>query len=109
VRGGVVATSVRPFPGALVGHAFLPCAATEYAMRGEPLKAIVLLDAAHPTSRPADLPSFHAVRKAPGMFAGGDLTAMRYGNTWLIVEQGRGSAERIRLLAHLLVTVSRRA
>jgi hypothetical protein len=105
VRGGAVATSIRPFPGQLVGHAFLPCAATEYVMRGVPLKAIILLDAAEPTSRAADLPSFHPVRRAPGMFAGGDLTAMRSGNAWLVAEQGSGSVQRMRLLRHLTATI----
>jgi hypothetical protein len=64
-----------------------------------------VLDAAQPSSRAADLPSFHAVRAAPGIFAGGSLTAMRAGNAWLVVEQGRGPAERMRLLRHLNATV----
>jgi hypothetical protein len=105
VLGGTVATTLRPFPGQLVGHAFLPCAASEYRLGREPLKAMVVLDAAQPGSRAADLPSFHAVRAAPGMFAGGSLTAMRSGNAWLVVEQGRGPTERMLLLRHLSATV----
>lgn len=105
VLGGAVATTLRPFPGQLVGHAFLPCAASEYRMRREPLKAMVVVDAARPSSRAADLPSFHAVRAAPGMFAGGSLTAMRSGNAWLVVGQGSGPTERMLLLRHLVATV----
>jgi hypothetical protein len=107
--GGTVAISIGPFPGQLVGHAFVPCIVTRFQLAGEPLKAIVLLDAADPRSRAAALPSFHPVRRAPGVFAGGSLTATRAGNAWVIVEQGRGSAERIRLLRHLIATVSPRA
>jgi hypothetical protein len=105
VRGGTVATSIRPFPGPLVGHAFLPCAATEYTMLGVPLRASVVLDAAKPTTRVADLPSFHAVRGAPGIYAAGDITALRSGSTWLVAEQGRGFGERMVLLRHLHATV----
>jgi hypothetical protein len=104
--GGTVATSIGPFPGQLVGHAFVPCIVTRFQLGGEPLKGIVLLDAADPRSRAAALPNFHAVRRAPGVFAEGSLTATRAGNAWLIVEQGRGSAERIRLLRHLIATAS---
>jgi len=104
-RAGAVATAIRPFPGQLVGHAFLPCAATEYELLGEPLKAIVVLDAALPGGRAAGLPSFHAVKGAPGMFAAGSLTATRYGNAWLIVEQGHGPDERMLLLRHLAVSL----
>jgi hypothetical protein len=105
VRGGAVATSIRPFPGQLIGHAFLPCATTEYEMLGMPLKAFLVLDAAQPATRAADLPSFHPVSAAPGIFAAGELTAMRSGNAWLVAEQGRGFGERTVLLRHLHATV----
>jgi hypothetical protein len=105
VRGGIVATSIRPFPGRLTGHAFLPCAAGEYELRGGPLKAFVVLDAGQPGSRAADLPSFHAVRGARGMFAGGELTGRRFANAWLIAEQGHTAAERMLLLRHLTATI----
>jgi hypothetical protein len=101
VRGGTTATTIRPFPGQLVGRAFLPCSAVEYELRRVPLRAVVVLDAAQPSARAAALPNFHALRGAPGIFAGGDLTAMRSGNAWLIVEQGRGPAQRTLLLRHL--------
>jgi hypothetical protein len=104
--GGTVATSIRPFPGQLVGHAFLPCIVTRFQLGREPLKASVLLDAADPRSRAAALPNFRPIPGAPGLLSEGGLNAMRSGNAWLIVEQGRGSAERIRLLRHLITTVS---
>ncbi len=104
-HGGSVASTLRPFSGQLIGHAFLPCAITQYRLKGEPLKAIVVLDAAQPGTRPANLPGFHAVRDAPRIFAGGSLTAMRSGNAWLVVEQGTGPAQQVLLLHHLSATV----
>jgi hypothetical protein len=105
VIGGQVATTVRPFAGQLIGRAFLPCAATEYVLQGVPLQASVALDAAQPGAPPADLPSFHAVRGEPGIFAGGSLTAMRSGNAWIVAEQGRDVRQRILALRHLSATV----
>jgi hypothetical protein len=107
-RGGEVASAIQPFPGQLVGYAFLPCAATTYYLQREPLRATVVLDAAHPGAPPAMLPDFKPVRRARGFFAeggAGGLTARRYQNAWLIVGQGSGSAQRIRLLRHLTATI----
>ncbi len=105
-RSGVLATSIRPFPGQLVGRSFLPCAATEYRLHGIPMKAIIVIDAAQPGAYPADLPSFHALRTQPGIFAGGSLTAMRAGNdAWVVAEQARDVSERILALRHLSATV----
>ncbi len=47
---------------------------------------------------------------APGFFNGpgdfkGDLTATRFGNTWLVVAGGSGLAQRIEVLRHLTPTV----
>jgi hypothetical protein len=100
-RGGAVATTLRPFPGQLIGNAFLPCAESEFRLGREPLKAMVVLDAAQPGARVADLPGLHPIRAAPGIFAGGGLTAMRSGNAWLVVGQGSGPAQRMLLLHHL--------
>jgi hypothetical protein len=105
VRGGEVASAIRPFPGGIVGHAFLPCVVTEYYMQHAPLRATVVLDAAHPRARATALPDFKAVRGAPGFFSEGSLTARRYGNAWLIVGQGSGLAQRMRLLGHLTPTI----
>jgi len=105
VRGGLVAMRIRRFPGEIVGRAFLPCASTEYSLQGVPLKVIVAVDAAQPSVRAADLPSFHAVRGQSGVFAGGSLTAMRSGNAWIVAEQGRDTRQRILVLRHLNATV----
>jgi hypothetical protein len=104
-RGGAVATTLRPFPGQLVGDAFLPCAESEFRLGREPLTAVVVLDAAQPGARVGDLPGLHPVRTAPGMFAGGGLTAMRSGDAWLVVRQGSGPAQRMLLLRHLSASV----
>jgi hypothetical protein len=104
-RGGEVASAIRPFPGQLIGHAFLPCIATVYYLQHLPVRAMIVLDAAHPRARAAVLPDFRPVRGAPGLFAEGGLTARRSGNAWLIVGQGSGLAQRISLLRHLTITV----
>jgi hypothetical protein len=104
-RSGEVASAIRPFPGKLVGHAFLPCVATVYYVHHVPLKAMVVLDAANPGSRAVALPDFKPVPGAPGFFAEGGLTARRSGNAWLVVGQGTGLTERVRLLRHLTATV----
>jgi hypothetical protein len=107
-RGGEVATgAIGPFPGALVGHAFLPCIATVYYLQHVPLRAVLVLDAAHPGARAAALPNFKPVRAAQGFFAQGGLTAKRSGSAWLIVGQGSGLAQRMTLLRHLTSTVGR--
>ena len=108
-RGGTVATTMRPFPGQLVGHAFVPCILTRFRLAGEPLKASVLLDAANPLARAAALPNFKPVRGAPGLLREGGLDAMRAGNAWIVVGQGRDSAQRIRLLRHLSAAAPARA
>jgi hypothetical protein len=106
-RSGAVASSIRPFPGQLVGHAFLPCLATMYYLERMPLRATVVLDAANPYARAAVLPDFKPVRGAPGFFAQGGLTARRSGNAWLIIGQGSGLAQRMSLLRHLTLTTKR--
>jgi hypothetical protein len=102
---GEVLSAIRPFPGRIVGHAFLPCIATVYRLGQLPLRATVVLDALNPSARVAALPDFKAVRGAPGFFSEGGLTARRSGRAWLIVGQGSGLAERMRLLRHLSSTV----
>jgi hypothetical protein len=101
-RGGTVATAVQPFSGQLAGHAFLPCIATRYYLRGTPLKALVVLDAANPTGDVAALPDFRPVRGVSGFYSeGASITARRSGRVWLVAEQGSGLSERIYLLRHL--------
>ena len=83
----------------------MPCAESEFSLGREPLKAMVVLDAAQPDGPVADLPGLHRVRGAPGIFAGGGLTARRSGDAWLVVGQGRGPAQRMLLLDHLGASV----
>lgn len=107
VRGGGVLTALRALPGALVGHAFLPCVETEFRFQNVPVDAEVLLDATHPGTRPAPLPDWRPVAGAPGFFAeGGGVTATRYANTWIVARQGSSLAERMRLLRHLTVSIA---
>jgi hypothetical protein len=105
-RSGEVASAIRPFPGQLVGHAFLPCISTTYHLQGIPVKAMIVLDAGHPSARAADLPDFKPAPRAPGFFFEGGLTAKRFGNYWLVVGQGSSLAERVRVLRHLTATVT---
>jgi hypothetical protein len=105
VSSGEVASSIRSFPGRIVGHAFLPCAATVYQLQQLPLKAVLMLDAGNPSARATALPDFKPVRGAPAFFSEGGLTARRSGKAWLIVGQGSGLAERMNLLRHLSSTV----
>ncbi len=110
-RGGQVATAIRPYAAVaggqqIVGHAFLPCVSVEYRLQNMPLRALVLLDAAHPSAPAAKLPDFNPVSSAPGFFDQGGLTARREGNTWLVVAQGSGVAQRVELLRHLTALVS---
>ena len=104
-RSGQVASAIRPFPGRLVGHAFLPCIATVYELHGMPLSATMVLDTVNPQTRAAALPDFKPVPKMPGFFAQGGLTARRSGNAWLIAAQGTGMRQRVQLLRHLTAIV----
>lgn len=104
-QSGEVASAIHPLLGGLVGHAFLPCAAAVYYPKHVPLRATVLLDAANLKARVVALPDFKPVPGAPGYFVQGGLTARRSGNAWLVVGQGTGLAERMRLLRHLVATV----
>ncbi len=104
-RGGQLAISMEPFPGALVGEAFVACIDAEYRLRGIPIDAEILLDAAHPGVQPAALPDWKPVPGAAGVFSEGGLIATRVADAWLLVRQGSGIAERLRLLRHLSATV----
>jgi hypothetical protein len=109
-RGGKALSAVTPYPanrvgGQIVGHAFLPCVSVEYHLRGVPLQALIMLDAAHPGARAASLPDFEPVRESPGFLDEGGLTARRAGGAWLVVGQGSGVAQRVELLRHLTALV----
>jgi hypothetical protein len=104
-RAGAVAFDIRPFPGTLVGQAFLPCVETKYSLSGEPIRALVMLNAGNPSAPAAELPNFKPVAHAPGFYAQGSLTATRYGHAWLMVGQGASRAQDIEVLRHLIATV----
>jgi hypothetical protein len=105
-----VAGAITPFPGKLVGRSFFSCIDTEYYLHRWPLDAAILLDAAHPGTRPAAIPGLTPVRGEHGYFNGpgdfeGELTATRVGNAWLVVAGGSGLAQRMQVLHHLTPTV----
>jgi hypothetical protein len=110
---GQIATAIRPYSVSaggrrIVGNAFLPCISVEYRLQGiqhVPLRALILLDAAHPSARAAALPDFKPVGGTPGFFDEGGLTARREGNAWLIAAQGTGVPQRVALLRHLTALV----
>jgi hypothetical protein len=109
-QAGKVATAIRPLSAAnggrqVVGRAFLPCVSIEYHLDNTPLRALVLLDADDPSAPAAALPDFKPVSGAPGFLDQGGLTATRAGNAWLIVAQGSGTAQRVKLMRHLTALV----
>jgi hypothetical protein len=106
IRGGQVASTIRAAPGTLVGDAFVSCIDTEYRLQGVPIDAEILLNAAHPGAPVAALPYWKPVPGAQGFFREGGLTARRAGDAWLLVRQGSGLAQRMRLLRHLSATVA---
>jgi hypothetical protein len=101
-----VASTIRAAPGTLVGDAFVSCIDTEYRLQGVPIDAEILLNAAHPGAPVAALPYWKPVPGAQGFFREGGLTARRAGDAWLLVRQGSGLAQRMRLLRHLSATVA---
>jgi len=109
---GLVASSgkavdeIRGLPDPIVGEAFLPCAETRYTLRGEPVRGLILLNAADPSRTAGALPNFDQVPGSPSVFTeGGALTAERDGKAWLLVGQGTGPAQRMELLRHLRAVV----
>jgi hypothetical protein len=103
---GHVVSAIEPYPARLIGRTFVSCVDTEYYLRGWPLDAALLLDAAHPGRRPAAIPGLRPLRGARGVFGGPDsfhgaLTAKRVGDAWLVVAGGASAAQRLRVLGHL--------
>jgi hypothetical protein len=106
-----VAGAVRPYPGALVGRAYVSCVDVEYSLDHWPLDAAILLDAAHPGARPAAIPGLNSVVGEPAYSNGkgdfkGEVTATRVPHAWLVVAGGRSMGQRIALLRHLVATVA---
>jgi hypothetical protein len=108
---GHVASAIVPYRVQIVGRAFFSCMDTEYYLHGWPLKAAILLDAAHPGSEPAAIPGLRPIRGAqrlldgPGPVGQGGLTATRLGNAWLVVAGGSGRAQRVLVLRHLFARI----
>ena len=102
--GGSVALAVKPYAGAIAGHAFTTCASAEYRLHGEPLGAFVLVDAASPAGFSALLPGFHAIEHGQRLFADGGLTARRWRGGWIVARQGRDVQQRVAVLERLTAT-----
>ncbi len=114
-QGGVVVSHVEPHTG-LVAQPLLACASTIYRFDGSPLLASVLLDAAHAGSTPGPLPAMQPLSGHPGVFQAvggafgglssqGRMLARRTAGAWLVVAEGSGLQQRLRLLEHLSATV----
>jgi hypothetical protein len=105
---GFVLTHVEPHPG-LIGRPFLSCASSSYTFEGWPLVASVLLDAAHPGSTPAPLPTMKPLVGHSGFFQAlvveGEAVARRIPGAWLVVANGSGVSQRLLVLEHLRATV----
>ena len=76
------------------GREFVDCLHASYLMEGWPLEVNILLDAEHPGSRPAGLPTMGQLSGHRGVFAGPNVdeatVARRIPGAWLLVEKGRG-------------------
>jgi hypothetical protein len=101
-----VAPAISGYSGTPIGHAFFSCIDTELTLAHRWLDAAILLDAAHPGSRPAAIPGFVPVSADPGYYEGspefkGKLTAVRSGDAWLVIAGGSSLAQRVELLRHL--------
>jgi hypothetical protein len=107
-EGGMVMVTVRPHRD-VYGKEFVSCIRTSYLLDNWPLAAVVLLDAAHPGTAPASLPTFHRLVGHAGIFEGftleGEAVARRTSGAWLIVTKGNGLGQRLTLLEHLRATV----
>jgi hypothetical protein len=107
-KGGAVMVVIRPHRD-VYGKEFVSCIRTSYLLDNWPLTAVVLLDAAHPGTTPASLPTFHRLAGHAGIFEGftleGKAVARRISHAWLIVTKGQGLGQRVTLLEHLRATV----
>ncbi len=109
---GHVASAIVPDRAPIIGRAFFSCIDTEYYLHGWPLRAAILLDAAHPGSAPAAIPGLRPIPGERGLLDGlgppaeDGLTARRTGNAWLVVAGGSGPAQRIEVLRHLTVSIA---
>lgn len=93
---------IAPVPDS-IGELFLSCLDTEYYLHGWPLAAGVLLDARRPGQTLGAVPGARPVSGHPDTvdFEGGNLTARRSGNAWLVVQGGSGMRQRLEVLTAL--------
>ncbi len=89
-----------------VGELFLSCLDTEYYLHGWPLLVGVLLDARRPGEVLGAIPGARPVAGHPDTvnFEGGNLTARRSGDAWLVAQGGSGTAQRLEVLAALRIS-----
>jgi hypothetical protein len=107
--GADVIERVTPEPG-FVGHAFIACAGTIYKIAGWRVEATVLIDAAHPGARPANLPLMKSLPGHSGVVeawpeTNGPVLARRIKGGWLVVDEGRDLVERLAVLDHLNASI----
>jgi hypothetical protein len=116
VGEGSVITTVQAHSG-LIGQGYLSCASTSYNLNGWPLRASLLLDAAHPGATPLSLPDMKPLPGHPGIFRApgpeGTMTekemlARRVPGAWLVVTMAK-LKQRLILLEHLHASVQLRA
>jgi hypothetical protein len=104
--GGKVATDIRPFPGRLVGPAFLPCIETKYSFHGRGIRALMMINAHNPSEPAVALPNITPVAGSPGFFYTQDsLVATRDGSAWLMVQGSASHAQDIEVLRHLTAII----
>ena len=107
--GAKVITQATPQRN-FIAHAFTTCASTVYKIGGWRVEAAVLLDAADPGARPANLPLMKPLPDHSGVFEAwpennGPVLARRVPGAWLVVGEGRDLAERMLVLEHLRASV----
>lgn len=106
--GGGVMTTVRSHPD-VRGREFVDCARVSYLLAGWPLKANLLLDAAHPGATPSQLPEIRALAGHPGVFVApgveGEMLVRLIPGAWLSVGEGEDVSQRLLLLEHLRAAI----
>jgi hypothetical protein len=99
--GGVDVTEIVA-ERSISGGAFLDCSDTLYRGEGSVAMVSVLLDAKHPSSRPAALPDSRPVRAAAGLYTAATpllpgtqrTTARRVGDAWLVARSATLTTKR---------------
>jgi hypothetical protein len=108
VGGATVITAAKSYTG-LIGQGFMSCAVTSYNLDGWPIRAMMLLSAAHPGTAPPALPTMTALSGHPDIFQApgpqGTLLAWRVPGAWITVSKGKSLAQRETLLEHLRATI----